>query len=970
MESGRRIRKKLNKKSMVWIFAWVLAGCIGTVVWLATTGNDAQIYTDAVIEYTAIFSSNKSAERWLIYVLIFSGIFLISIYLFLRYKSLSSDLCETGKKGDAKMLICMFGVMAGSYYFIHANTNSVLTVSLLIFLFSFVIEKSLVVPIFVFFYINIYALYGIFRIWVLAGREQPANSMTAAMIMFFVVCIILLVCTDKKTVVLRGCLLGQLAVPFVLLIYLASKYNYNGELLNIPAPLPVKILIYSLIVLFEVEGVWKIKKNWHTDVKIKSIISYGTCVCIMAFNRFSGTGAVVPNDIHHPFENIIGYSQIFELGQDPFSEYIPVSGMYSIVQGAVFQLFGNGEMGNYYVAQNVFYLLILLLVAVLLCAQVDRVYVFVISCIFSMFDYNRFVFVLPVMLLLMMPKLIERKNLWLKAWFLTSLFQGLYYPVYGASVCLSFLPLGICQIADSIKSGQMKADMKTVKFWIGWGICFVAAFICLPYLIGTFRHVSAMSGQTIYADGLARFGQKVPEWFFPYMEHDSGIRIALYDVFSFMIPAGFVWSAYVLALKAGGVCIRDGKLKFQNIQALAITASTMLMPAVCYLFTFVRLDFGTIYSRSFGVLIMASVLLFVAAQRYLIHQKVCCLAFFLLAFIPATENGVGFFSSDTKLEAYTTVPEGYVYIENDDIEKWGTCFAEPSLYDSVKTFSEQLSQEDKKYSYLGWPDWFGSFYLCGIKGDGVMEIIPTIRGYDAVQEAIDVARANKTRIGSGIHPLYNYYLYHWLLTSGEYLWSEEQNCFLPNDGEDKFSAAYVKEKHKNLMLFQDGMDVGKSAASLGMSLDSLKKIMTVSDAVFTFQQKDSGMQINFEEPLDGNVADYLYLEFSGLDQNFRYTLYDMAGEQEQDGDFLAKLLMKKNYNPGVQVTVQWSDENEEQHTMNCAVNQGKLLVPLGAGAKWLLNKHTYLYISVTKDGQQITLPNISDIRFFKLREAG
>lgn len=960
----------MNKKSMAWIIVWILAGSVGTVVYLAMTGNDTQIYTDAVIEYTAIFFCNKSAERRLIYMLVFSGIFVISMYFFLRFKSLSSDLCETGKKDDAKMLICMFGVMAGSYYFIYANTNSVLTVSLLIFLFTYVMDKSLVVPVFAFFYINIYALYGIFRILVLTGWKQPGNSMTAAMIMFFEVCMILLVCTDKKKVLLRGCLFGQLAVPFVLLIYLASQYNYNGKFLYIPVPLPVKILMFFLIVLFEAEGVWKIKKNWHIDAELKSMINYGTCVCIMAFNRFCGTGAVVPNDIHHPFENIIGYSQIFELGQMPFSEYIPVSGMYSIVQGAVFQLFGNGEMGNYYVAQNVFYLLVLLLVAALLCAQMNRVYVFAISCIFSMFDYNRFVFVLPVMLFLMMPKMIERKNLWLQAWFLTSLFQGLYYPVYGAAVCLSFLPLGICQIADGIKSGQLKADMKTVKFWIGWGVCFAFAFICFPYLIGTYRHVSAMSGQTIYADGIARFGQKVPDWFFPYMENSSGIRIALYDIFTFMIPAGFVWAAYVLALKAGNVCFTGGKLKLHNVQALAVTASPVLMPIVCYLFTFVRLDFGSIYSRSFGVLIMASVLLFVAAQRYLSCEKVCYLAFFLLAFIPASESGVGFFSSDTKLEAYITVPEGYVYIENDETEKWGTCFAEPSLYDSVKNFSEQLSQEDKNYSYLGRPDWFGSFYLCGIKGNGVMEIMPTVRGYEAAQEAIDVARANQARIGTGIHPLYNYYFYHWLLTSGEYFWSEEQNCFLPNVGEKIFPAAYVKEKHKNLMLFQDGMDVGKSAASFGMSLDSLKNIMTESDAVFTFRQKESGIQVDFEEILDGNDADYLYLEFSGLDQNFQYTLYNMAGEQEQDGGPLAKLLMKKNYNPGMQVTVQWSDENEERHMMNCAVNQGKLLIPLGAGAKWLLNKHAYLYIAVTQDGQQITMPKVSNIGFFKIREAG
>lgn len=77
---------------------------------------------------------------------------------------------------------------------------------------------------------------------------------------------------------------------------------------------------------------------------------------MMAFQRFDGTGAVLPADMHHPFENIIGYQQIFELGQKPFTEYIPVSGMYSVIQGAVFQLFGQGEMGNYHVGRRMYFI--------------------------------------------------------------------------------------------------------------------------------------------------------------------------------------------------------------------------------------------------------------------------------------------------------------------------------------------------------------------------------------------------------------------------------------------------------------------------------------------------------------------------------------------------------------------------------------------------------------------------------------
>ena len=70
---------------------------------------------------------------------------------------------------------------------------------------------------------------------------------------------------------------------------------------------------------------------------------------------FSGSGAIISSDLHHPFENIIGYSQMFELGQKAFSQYIPVSGMYSVIHGFFLKLFGHGYAGYYHLSTNIFY---------------------------------------------------------------------------------------------------------------------------------------------------------------------------------------------------------------------------------------------------------------------------------------------------------------------------------------------------------------------------------------------------------------------------------------------------------------------------------------------------------------------------------------------------------------------------------------------------------------------------------------
>ena len=114
----------------------------------------------------------------------------------------------------------------------------------------------------------------------------------------------------------------------------------------------------------------------------------------------------------------------------------------------------------------------------------------------------------------------------------------------------------------------------------------------------------------------------------------------------------------------------------------------------------------------------------------------------------------------------------------------------------------------------------------------------------------------------------------------------------------------------------------------------------------------------------------MYVEFSDMERDFVYMLFDLNGEQERSGGRLAKYLMKKNYCPGVQVTVSWEDAKGQAHSMHCAMHQGKLLVPLGAGEKWLLHPHTDLRIRVTRDGQRSEVPRIAELRFLKLREAG
>lgn len=336
--------------------------------------------------------------------------------------------------------------------------------------------------------------------------------------------------------------------------------------------------------------------------------------------------------------------------------------------------------------------------------------------------------------------------------------------------------------------------------------------------------------------------------------------------------------------------------------------------------------------------------------------------------VPAVSARIGFFALDAKLKACVTVPEDYIFVEQDMVEKLGNCFMKESLYEQVSSVCTSFAEEEKEQEqpYLGGPGDFGYFYFSGCKGNGVMETV-TLKSYEAVQEAITTAKRQGAVIGN-VSPFYNYYLYHWLLTCGEYVWSEEQRCFLPNEG--RRTKEQILEMHQELSFGMEGLDAGKNAGSFGMSMDSLQEIFSEPDIGFSYRQDTDAGQIVFTDAVDGEEADFMYVEFSGMEQDFVYTLFDLGGEKEQSGGLLAKYLMKKTYCPGMQVTVSWEDEDGQEHAMHCAMNQGKLLVPLGSGEKWLLHQHTDLRITVTRDGQELEVPQIGDLRFLKLREAG
>ena len=956
-----------DKKRLIVFINILIISSFLILLYLSWTGNTNQIFTDVVNELTAIHGSNKGAERKLFFCFSIIGGLLYSLF-YLKYGSTQKN--DTAYKyTPAIYVIVALLVSMGINYIVYTNVNCIVIVAIILAILLYVKDKSLVVHGVSFLFISIYAISALYRLWIYSGYGDSPLSVICIAVVAFILSSLIMNGYNAKSLYTKGILLMQVTIPFLMLVYLASTYKYGEEYIKIHIPYRIQVLVWGIIIIFIIEAVKKVFKQWNKASHMSDILGYGTCVAIMSFNRYSGSGSIIWSDLHHPYENIIGYTQIVEWGQKLFSEYIPVSGMYSLVHGWFMSFLGHGEVSYYYLTTNLFYLFTIFIVVFLLRRQLQAEWVLLITLIYLIIDYDRIAFILPIMLLLAWSKLIEKRSLWLKVWFLTSFLHGLYYPVFGAAVCIAFLPMGIWQIYVYAKYGDLRKDIKTTRFWIGWLLCFIPVICGGKLLIGTVKHMMAMGEQTVYADGITRFGQIVPAGFCSYIQ-TLPIRLIIYYLCSFLIVISLVWLSIALFYKNGEVYIKDKKLKMDNPVGGCLSLSFGLMLLVAFSYTVIRMDIGSIYARNDGIVRISFVIIVILVANYMKDNKNAIWVFAFAMFSIAIVSSEGFFSigKSAKLEPYYTVPEGYVYVTEDSIERLGECFVAGSVYDELQNVNNVVSSLDREKTYLGVVGQFGLFYLFDIKGDSVMEITRTIKGYDATKETVELIRNNETLVGDKLSVVNNYYLYHWLITSGEYIWDSENRLFIPNDG--SASKEEILEQNKNMELGAEDEKLGRVAGSWGSSMDTLEEIFSEENADYDINKESFYTIIDFNQMVNGEDADFIYVEFANMDKNYEYILFNLSESivQETDRYNWASNMMKKDYNRGMAVTVYWTDEIGIEHNMNCAMDEGKLLIPIGAGKGWLLNEHSEIRIVVKQGENIIETPEITSFRLLKLRE--
>ena len=77
--------------------------------------------------------------------------------------------------------------------------------------------------------------------------------------------------------------------------------------------------------------------------------------------------------------------------------------------------------------------------------------------------------------------------------------------------------------------------------------------------------------------------------------------------------------------------------------------------------------------------------------------------------------------------------------------------------------------------------------------------------------------------------------------------------------------------------------------------------------------------------------------------------------------------MKHDFNSGMNLIVEYQADDGNMYQFNSMLENGKLLVPIGGGMKWLCNSHAYITLRTLRDGQVVAMPNVSKLEFYSLR---
>ena len=274
----------------------------------------------------------------------------------------------------------------------------------------------------------------------------------------------------------------------------------------------------------------------------------------------------------------------------------------------------------------------------------------------------------------------------------------------------------------------------------------------------------------------------------------------------------------------------------------------------------------------------------------------------------------------SKLYSYYEVPESFLKSEDTGLApKYQALLGRGFMVaDQISYITDYASVIEKCQAVEGYDSYMafdgqGFFDYLGVKCSGT-GYIPAARSYEAQKEIWNAA-GRELPVVFYIQPYNNYYIFRFMLEEG-YLYRSKDAAFYPPG---LFTALYGSDKGDDYRSDTESSNFGLSAESFGASLDTLQDIF-VADASKSLS--------------DGSLPS----DFSGMEYDFIYL--------ELDEKFMEKAALPD----ASHLIITWSDREGnsfEGNLATCQIKKGKLLIPMGMNACWLLSDMDDFTLTIT-----------------------
>lgn len=250
--------------------------------------------------------------------------------------------------------------------------------------------------------------------------------------------------------------------------------------------------------------------------------------------------------------------------------------------------------------------------------------------------------------------------------------------------------------------------------------------------------------------------------------------------------------------------------------------------------------------------------------------------------------------------------------------------------------------------------------ILNIRGTAMLESL-VVRGYSISRDTAEKLVESNAIVGNVISPADHYYLYKWLMTGGKYIWNNNDQLFYPAEN---MSLEAISSANSKAIMKMQAVDVGKYAASLGNSIETLENVLYENERSYNESLTEDELRVDFKGELSGEELDYLYVS-GNVGEDYTAKIF---GDNHTAKNVIEDRLMKHAYNSGLRCVIEWMDDAGGVHTMSSVAENGKLLIPIGAGTGWLCNDHKYVKIWFEKDGDRVSFPDEYQIRLFRVRD--